>query len=96
MCSEFIERSVEAFGQELEEVIVAVASRIGEVPSLIMGRFSIPECARGTPSEFDLLVSTPVHRCKLVCQLQGIFRYLEDGSVLFCDGGVELELRLRV
>lgn len=96
MGNDFVRRIVERFGEEYEEVIVGIASRIRAVPSLIMGNLSIPEYSQGTPGEVDLLVPTDEHRHKLLWELQGIFRHLDDGSVLFCDGGVELELRLRV
>lgn len=96
MESDFVKATGERFGKGYEEVIVGVASRIHRVPTLIVGSFAVPQLVQFVPHEFDLLVPTADHRHKILSQLQGIFRHLDDGTVLFCDGGVEVELRLRV
>jgi hypothetical protein len=96
MGTDFIKVTSECFGRAYEVVIIGVASRIQEVPSLIVGSFALPHYAQSAPHEFGILVSTKGHRHKILSQLQGIFHHLDDGTVMFRDGGVELELRLRV
>ena len=96
MGSIFVKTTGECFRQAYEAVIVGVASRIQEVPSLIVGSFALPQHVQSAPHEIDILVPTADHRHKILSQLQGLFRQLDDGTVLFCVGAMELELRLRV
>lgn len=86
----------ESLDPSYREVIDGIASRVLGIRCVLVGELAAPSLCREDPLEVDIIVETPADRDKLMFQLRGIFRQHSDGSLTFVDGGVEIDLRLRI